>query len=85
MTADRDTGLTVTLPLVWRGDYMYAGGGYVVGRVSQSRRGGKPWLADVPIHAIRFPSTEYPILCDTRAEAEQAVEAAVMAALGGKP
>jgi len=72
---DRDTGLTVTLPLVWRGDYLTLGGADTVkiGRASETFAGD--WAAVTDTLNRRFP---------TRAEAEQAVEAAVMAALGRK-
>ncbi len=77
----RDTGLRVSLPLVWRGDILMQGD---VRLGSVVDMGNDPLLA-----RSRFWGTLYHIgrrrivaMAPTRAAAEAAVEAAVMKALG---
>jgi hypothetical protein len=68
---DRPTGRSVALPLVWRGDRLWIGKIHVVGSVV-------PYLSP-QWFARAYPKFSGPF--PTRADAERAVEDAVVAAL----
>lgn len=76
--ADKSTGLTVTLPLVWRGNYLFPTPmKFALGSVIHGT--GRKWFAVVyPMDAeVGRERTCFPTLC----AAKRAVEEAVMKAL----
>lgn len=71
---DRDTGLRVTLPLVWRHNQFWMGE-LLIGMIAKSPGGIQAWR--------NLPFLESIGCFDTRAAAERAVEQAVMEKMGG--
>jgi hypothetical protein len=83
MTAPRDTGLRVTLPLVWRGDDLYCGP-FKAGYCYFWPRSGTHYahIMISPFTAT-YADQDHPSFPD-RPSAERAVEEAVMKALGAE-
>lgn len=77
----RDTGHRVTLPLVWEGDRLLLGPFYC-GTVRQIQGWDHEWGVELGEWAPTINVKRHHGYHPTRAAAEAAVEAAVMAALG---
>ena len=85
MTAERPTGLTVTLPLVWDADVLTVPPFGMIGYVHQWQDTGLwgAYAAERGKRQIVNARKKYFGDFPTRAEAKAAVEAAAMKAMGG--